>query len=285
MFSSQKTSRTAGSIGFIPGVTLPSKISAERTPVANPSEKPIRERQLSAYHRALTLVEGLRVLELGCGEGIGASLLVDKAASIVALDYSQEALDVAKKRYGNPGIQFRRSQVPPIDYPEGSFEAVVCFQMVEHLQNPKELLAEIRRVLTENGVALISTVNKEESISSNPYHLHEFTATEFKNLLEQHFPKVEMYGVFGDEVFTQYWRNNRRWVNNFMRLDVLHLAERLPQHLKVRLFDLSSRLMRNSLRRRNSHLCEGITHKNFLYRLNEYAGCLDFFAVCHNLKT
>lgn len=259
---------------------MPSNISAERTSANNSAEKPIRERQLAAYYRALDHVSGLRVLELGCGEGIGPSLLSQKAASVVAIDYSEKALSIARSQYGDSGIQFRLMRVPPIDCPEGSFDAIVCFQMIEHLREPDELLVEIRRVLVEGGLALIATVNKEESISENPYHLHEFTAAEFGSLLENHFETVEMYGVFGDELFARYWQNNRRWVNNFMRLDIFRLADRLPHGLKVRLFDSASRLMRSSLKRREPHLCTGISHKNFIFRPNEFAGCLDFFAVC-----
>lgn len=259
---------------------MPAKISAERTPAHNSAEKPIRERQLAAYYRAQTYVEGRRLLEIGCGEGIGPSLLAQKAASIIAVDYSDEAIAIARRAYGDCGIEFRLMRVPPIGFPDGAFDAVICFQMIEHVRDPVGLVIEIRRVLAESGLILFATVNKEETISENPYHLHEFTADEFGALLRNHFAEVEMYGVFGDEVFAKYWRNNRRWVDNFMRLDFLRLSKRLPPRLKSRLFDTASRLMRARLKQRDPLLCSGITHENFLFRLNEFEGCLDFFAVC-----
>ncbi len=255
-------------------------ISAERTSANAASEKPIRERQMAAYRKALEFIEGRRLLEIGCGEGIGTSILAGAAASVVAIDYSDEALGVAREKYGADNIEFRKMRVPPVDLPNASIEAVVCFQMIEHLEEPEKLVSEIGRALDPDGVCLLATVNKEETISKNPYHLREFTASEMLALLESRFGSVEMYGVFGDELFMRYWTNNRRWVNNFMRLDVFNLADRLPQGIKQRLFDAASTLMRSRLKSGAPDVCESITYENFLFKPGEYDGCLDFFAVC-----
>lgn len=220
------------------------------------------------------------MLEIGCGEGIGPSLLSRKAASMVALDYSEEAIGVARSRYGDCGIEFQLMKVPPIQFPSGAFDAIICFQMIEHLKEPDELVVEIARVLKEEGLALIATANKEETITENPYHLHEFGAHELETLLKKHFRSVEMSGVFGDEVFIKYWEENRRWVSNFMRLDIFGLSSRLPRKVKAYLFDAASRLMRTRLKQKNPLLCSEITHQNFVFRPNQFDGCIDFFAVC-----
>jgi ubiquinone/menaquinone biosynthesis C-methylase UbiE len=259
---------------------LPPIITAERTSAVAAAERPIRERQMAAYREALKHVQGRRVLEIGCGEGIGASVLSEEAASVIAIDYSDEALQAARAKYASGKIEFTKMEVPPIDLPDASIEAVVCFQMIEHLEQPGGLVAEIARVVKDNGVALIATVNKEEALSDNPYHLHEFSADELEELLKSHFESVEMYGVYGDELFMKYWVNNRRWVNNFMRLDVFNLSSLLPQGIKQWLFDAASTLMRSRLKSSSPDLCESITHENFSFRRNERDGCFDFFVVC-----
>jgi ubiquinone/menaquinone biosynthesis C-methylase UbiE len=259
---------------------MSSPVSAERTSAHNEAEKPIRERQMAAYYRALEYIDGRRVLEVGCGEGIGAARLAEKAESIVAVDRSKSAIQTAHYAYAKQNIEFAIMEVPPLRFDDKSFDAAVCFQMVEHLNEPEPLLREIHRVLRDDGVALFATVNKEETISDNPYHVHEFTAAEFDKLLNRFFPSVELYGVFGDELFARYWEDNRRWVKSFMRADVFGLAERLPAGVKQRLFDVASRVMRTHLRRRSQSLVNGITHENFLFRRDEFSGCLDFFAVC-----
>jgi len=259
---------------------LPAIISAERTPADDAAEQPIRERQMAAYRKALEYVEGRHVLEIGCGEGIGASVLAERASSVIAVDYSEKALQVARENYGAGKIEFTAMKAPPIGLDDCSLDAVVCFQMIEHLERPEELVAEIKRVVRYDSPALLATLNKEETPSENPYHLHEFTASEFEGLLKAHFDSVEMYGVYGDELFMRYWRSNRKWVDNFMRLDVFNLSKRLPQGIKQPLFDIASRLMRTRLKRGDPDLCGRITYKNFHFRRDEFAGCLDFFAVC-----
>jgi SAM-dependent methyltransferase len=239
---------------------------------------------MAAYYKALDYVEGRHVLEIGCGEGIGTSILAGKAASIVAVDYSEKALDVARRKYTTKNITFTRMKVPPLGFGDMSFDAVVCFQMIEHLQKPEELVAEIQRVLRRDALALIATPNKEESISENPYHLHEFFGEEFRELLHAHFDSVDIYGVHGDELFMSYWHSNRKWVNAFMRIDILNLSNRLPRGIKQRLFAAASRLMRTSLKRGKPDLCESIRHTNFLFQPNDLSGSLDFFAVCRKLS-
>jgi SAM-dependent methyltransferase len=259
-------------------------ITAERTSAAAAAERPIRERQMAAYREALRHIEGRRVLEIGCGEGIGASVLAEAAASVVAVDYSDKALEDARASYDSEKITFTKMEVPPIDFPDASIDAAVCFQMIEHLEQPGGLVAEIARVIRDDGLALIATVNKEETPSDNPYHLHEFTAGELNELLERHFASVEMFGVHGDELFMKYWINNRRWVNNFMRLDVFNLSAVLPKRIKQRLFDAVSTFMRSRLKSGSPDLCESITHENFLFKRNEFDGCLDLFAVCRKRR-
>ncbi len=259
--------------------------SAERTPADDAAEKPIRERQLAAYHQALDYVEARRVLEIGCGEGVGTSILARRAHSIIAIDYSEKALQVARTQCASENVEYRPMKVPPLDFDDASFDAVVCFQMIEHLEKPEALVGEISRVLRNDALALIATVNKEESISENPYHIHEFTGGEFRSLLEKAFDSVEFSGVHGDETFMRYWQSNKSWVNGFMRLDVLKISHRLPPRLKQRLFDAASRLMRLSLKRNEPGLCNSITHENFLFRRDELAGCLDFFAVCRKMSS
>jgi ubiquinone/menaquinone biosynthesis C-methylase UbiE len=261
--------------------SVPPIISAERTSAVADAERPIRERQMAAYREALKHIEGRQVLEIGCGEGIGASVLAEAASAIIAVDYSEDALQLAREEYGSDTIEFRRMRVPPIDCPDSSIDVVVCFQMIEHLERPDLLVEEIARVVRDGGLALIATVNKEETLSDNPYHLHEFTADELKELLERHFDSIDMDGVYGDEQFMKYWINNRRWVNRFMRLDMFNLSSLMPPGIRKWLFDAVSTFMRTRLKSGSPDLCEGITFENFLFKRNEYKGAIDFFAVCH----
>ncbi|GAB4334669.1 MAG: hypothetical protein Kow0099_06840 [Candidatus Abyssubacteria bacterium] len=256
------------------------KYSIERTPSENSAEKPMRERQMAAYHKALEYVHGRKVLEIGCGEGIGASILAQEAASIVAIDYSEEALETAHARYGGSNIEFRLMKVPPIHFNDGFFDVVISFQMIEHLEEPDGLVIEMKRTLRDDGTALLATVNKDEMLSNNPYHVHEFTPSEFERFVRKHFAYAELFGVFGDELFMQYWENNRKWVRSVMRADIFNLSARLPLRLRKPVYDVANQLMRVFLKQRDPHLCDRITHRNLIFRPNQLIGSLDFFAVC-----
>jgi ubiquinone/menaquinone biosynthesis C-methylase UbiE len=254
--------------------------SGERTPSEDPAFQPVRALQLAAYHRALEYANGRRVLEIGCGEAVGTSILAAEAESVVALDYSRETLQAACQKHGDTTIEFVVMKVPPIDFADNSFDVIVCFQMIEHLEEPDGLVAEIKRVLHDRGVALFSTVNKEETLTENPYHVHEFGPHEFNDFLKSHFGHVQTYGVFGDELFMKYRQTNQRWVRALMRADIFNLVDRIPRALRRRLYDAAGRFMRIRLKRQNPALCESITHENFLFRPNEFDGCLDLFGVC-----
>jgi ubiquinone/menaquinone biosynthesis C-methylase UbiE len=254
--------------------------SIERTPSENSAEKPMRERQMAAYHKALEYVQGRRVLEIGCGEGIGASILATKAASVVAIDYSEEALRTAQARYGGRNIEFALMKVPPIDFEDESFDVVISFQMIEHLEEPQGLITEIKRILRSEGAALLATVNKDEMLSNNPYHVHEFTALEFEEFVRKHFVSAELYGVFGDDLFMRYWENNRKWVRGVLRADVFNLSARLPLGLRKSVYDIANQFMRIFLKQRDPDLCNRITYRNLVFQADRLERSLDFFAVC-----
>jgi len=157
---------------------------------------------------------------------------------------------------------------------------VAMFQMVEHLDDPRYLLEEICRVLKDGGILLLSTVNKDESLSDNPFHPREFNREELQALLENHFTHVEFFGVFGDEKYDQYLEINKARVGKIMKLDVFDISSRIPLGLRKILYSVANRIMRMSLRNSCRELCDEISHKNFIFRRNETDGCLDFFVVC-----
>jgi Methylase involved in ubiquinone/menaquinone biosynthesis len=71
-----------------------------------------------------------------------------------------------------------------------SFNLITSFETIEHLNNPEKYLAEIARVLQSDGIFLVSTPNREVFGQKNPYHLHEFTRTEFEETLKKYFKNI-----------------------------------------------------------------------------------------------
>jgi SAM-dependent methyltransferase len=99
---------------------------------------------------------GLRVLDLGCGEGVFAAAAAGAGAVAVGADVAQAALDRARRRY--PERQLVR--VPfdgPLPFGDGAFDLVWGSEVIEHVADTGRWLSEVRRVLAPRGLLLLTT--------------------------------------------------------------------------------------------------------------------------------
>jgi hypothetical protein len=123
-------------------------------------------------------------------------VLASTAASVVGVDANPEAHEHARLRYRDPNLRFERALVEAYAEP---CDAIVFLQTIEHIADPGALLAQIA---TTAPTAYISTPNRltlapeGASKSENPWHLREYTAAEYRALLEPHFAAVEIHGLF-----------------------------------------------------------------------------------------
>ena len=154
---------------------------------------------VARYAFAARLARGKRVLDAGCGAGYGSSELAQAANSVVGVDRAPEAVDFARANYGRPNLRFEQASCEALPHPGGSFDLVVAFEVIEHLENWREFLLEARRVLAPPGQLIVSTPNRlyyTESrgpTGANPFHVHEFDFEEFQSELRGVFPHVSLY--------------------------------------------------------------------------------------------
>jgi len=150
------------------------------------------------YQFASSHVRNLRVLDAACGTGYGTKILADAAAEVWGVDVDAEAVEYARSKYSSPNIHYTVASVDNLPFDDGSFDAVVSFETIEHLpiDAQERFLREIARVLSADGTLIISTPNKKEysdaSDYKNEYHIREFYESEFVNLLKEYFPQVKM---------------------------------------------------------------------------------------------
>ncbi|MFY8035859.1 MAG: class I SAM-dependent methyltransferase [Cyclobacteriaceae bacterium] len=225
------------------------------------SDNPIHQRLLKAYVLASDLVKG-DLLEVGCGEGRGIDWLLPKVTSFSAIDKIAPVVDELKKKY--PTATFASGNIPPLSsFSDNSFDCVVSFQVIEHIQNDVAYLKEIHRVLKPGGFALITTPNRPMSLSRNPWHIREYTAAELTNLAKGIFAEVVMKGIGGNEKVMQYYERNKKSVDKMMRWDVFNLQYKLPAAVLRLPYEILNRMNRNKLKEGADELVKSIHHSDY----------------------
>ena len=176
---------------------------------------------LKRYEFARPYCVGKHVLDAGCGVGYGSAFLSGAARSVVGVDVSADAIEYARARYGDRNVEFAVGDLQQLEREDAEFDAIVAFEVIEHLPHPERFVAEARRVLKPDGVLVVSTPRSDGTHDrpENPFHEREFTPDEFERLLRASFGQVDVYG----QRRTQTARHRA-----LQRLDVLGLRRRLP---------------------------------------------------------
>jgi SAM-dependent methyltransferase len=154
---------------------------------------------MARYAFAARLARGKRALDAGCGAGYGSAELAKSAASVVGLDVAPEAVAFARANYASPNLRFEQASCAALPHPAGAFDLVVAFEVIEHIENWREFLQEVRRVLAPTGQFIVSTPNllyyteSRGPDGANPFHVHEFTFEEFRDELRSVFAQVALF--------------------------------------------------------------------------------------------
>jgi SAM-dependent methyltransferase len=152
------------------------------------------------YLHCADICAGREVLEAGCGEGYGADLIAAVARGVVAVDY--DAATVAHVRARYPRVQVVAANLASLPVPDATIDAVVNFQVIEHLWDQPQFITECLRVLRPGGLLLMSTPNRitftpGSDTPVNPFHTRELNAAELQALLtDGGFDVRSMSGVF-----------------------------------------------------------------------------------------
>ena len=155
---------------------------------------------LQRYALCRQLVRGRRVLDIASGEGYGAAMLAATAARVVGIDMDPGAVRHARDTYARaPNLRFVVGRCEAIPVASQSIDVVVCFETIEHLEQQAELLDEIKRVLTPDGVLVISSPDRlsysaSTAAGANPFHLKELSIPELEALLRARFRTVRLWG-------------------------------------------------------------------------------------------
>ncbi len=169
------------------------------------------ETVMEHFHRYVDisqLVHNKVVLDAACGEGYGTNILSQYASKCVGIDISEEAIDNAKNKYQSNKISFTCASIANLPFEDHSFDVVVSFETIEHVEEDIQILflKEVKRVLKEDGLFIISTPNKEiysdRDQYKNEYHIKEFYKDEFIKFIDTEFKFQKLYGQYIGETST-----------------------------------------------------------------------------------
>ncbi len=168
---------------------------------------------INRYLSAKNLCKGLKVLDIACGEGYGSHLLTKWGAKeVVGVDVSESAISEARKNFKEKNISFLVSDAKDLKGIEDeTFDMVVSFETIEHIDPPEEFLKEIVRVSKSGAIYVISCPNDyfyyPNKNQGNPFHKKKFHFKEFTELTEK---------VLGNKV--EYLIGT--YVNGYMNLNL-----------------------------------------------------------------
>lgn len=237
------------------------------------SDNFVFQRSLLAYHAAAERVGG-DTLEIGTGSGYGIEVIAPRVGRFVTLDKHVPSPELLRV----PNVEFRRATVPPLPFGDESFDCVISFQVIEHIEDDASFVREVARVLRPGGCFVVTTPNAPMSLTRNPWHVREYRPEELLRLLAASFREVEQLGVFGNGKVMGYYAENRRSVERILRFDPLDLQHRLPRRLLQLPYDLLNRLNRRRLLHANTDLTTSIRMED--YRIAPVGDdCFDLFYV------
>jgi 2-polyprenyl-3-methyl-5-hydroxy-6-metoxy-1,4-benzoquinol methylase len=227
----------------------------------------------AAYRIALAHAgAGARVIELGSGAGYGAATLAGGDLDIVAID--RVPPDSASRK---SHCRFVRGDLNRIPLAHGSFDLVVSFQVIEHLEDPTIYIDAIADLVQGDGTALVTTPNLLMSDGVNPFHVHEYRAEELEECLRRRFEQVEVQGISASKEVQNYMRERSARIARIMKLDPLGLHKRLPRSWIEWLFASFAILVRSQTQRDSG--APEVSWRDFSAGPAD-DDCLDLLAIC-----
>jgi len=106
---------------------------------------------------------GKKVLDVGCGGGLLSEGMAERGAQVTGIDLSEKALGVAKLHLLESGrsVDYRHISAEELAAQEpGTFDAVTCLEMLEHVPDPASTVAACARLVKPGGQVFLSTLNR-----------------------------------------------------------------------------------------------------------------------------
>lgn len=155
---------------------------------------------LTRYRFAAIRARGRRVLDIPCSVGYGCELLVREggAAAVTGLDFEEDAIADARRKYPHPDIEYRL--VPFEDWGvTGPYDLICCMDSVAHVPDPRTLFSRVKTLLAPGG-DVIAAAHITPTTDFNTTHRHDFTRNSFLRhltregfIIHEEFMQIQRY--------------------------------------------------------------------------------------------
>ncbi|KFN44561.1 bifunctional 2-polyprenyl-6-hydroxyphenol methylase/3-demethylubiquinol 3-O-methyltransferase UbiG [Arenimonas oryziterrae] len=108
-------------------------------------------------------LRGAQLLDVGCGGGLLSEALAREGAHVTALDLAPELVEIAKLHLLESGlsVHYKLQSVEALaEEAPGTFDAITCMEMLEHVPDPASVLRACARLLKPGGRLFVSTLNR-----------------------------------------------------------------------------------------------------------------------------
>jgi SAM-dependent methyltransferase len=180
----------------------------------------------AGYRAVLERIGDGRILDVGCGQGFESARFLTPERAVVGADYSDDAV-AAAARYGPEGLRVVRTDALGLAFLPASFDGACSSHLIEHFTDPEPHVAELARVVKDDGVVCVLTPN-EPADFENPFHLHLFERDELRAMLGRHFGDVWLGGVDAADHVKADFAARRAKAAKLLRLDAFDLRHRVP---------------------------------------------------------
>ena len=129
-----------------------------------------------------SIVKGAQVLDIGCGNGIISRRLGEMGFNVLGVDVSEKAIATANSLNKSSNVRFEVKSAEELVADGQKYEAIICSEVLEHLNQPENLLKVLRIILAERGVLIVTVPNGQGA--------REHFVTKPVQALMNNFPRI-----------------------------------------------------------------------------------------------
>lgn len=136
------------------------------------NQEQYQEERLTMITGSAGPLAGMRILDLGAGMGGFAVAAALRGSRVVACEYNPAYCEIVRLRAARHGLRLPvfNAAGESLPFADASFDTVVAWDVIEHVQSPTAMLSEIARVLRPGGHCFITAINRRAWIDPH-YHI------------------------------------------------------------------------------------------------------------------